>query len=114
MIRTIRIIFLGLLGLVLVTVALANRGMVSVRLLPAEIEQFFGFSTVISLPLYIVIFGGIISGLLIGFFWEWIREARIRNEATRAKREVTKLEGEVKALKTRQKGTSDEVLALLE
>ena len=114
MIRTIRLIFLGLLGLVLVTVALANRGAVTVRLLPERIESFFGLTTQVALPLYVVIFGGIVAGLLIGFVWEWIREARIRAEADRAKRAVTKLEGEVRALRTRQKGSSDEVLALLE
>jgi len=115
MVRTIRLLFLCLLGVILVTVALANRGAVPVRLLPAEIEQFFGFSTELTLPLYLVIFAGIVAGLLIGFVWEWIREARIRAEATRAKRAVSKLEVEVKELRTRhQKGSSDEVLALLE
>jgi len=114
MVRSIRIIFLALLGLVLVTLALANRGVVTVRVLPDEVGGFFGLSASLDLPLYIVIYGGIIAGLLIGFVWEWIREARIRAEADRAKREVSKLESEVKALRGRQKGSPDEVLALLE
>jgi uncharacterized integral membrane protein len=114
MFRTIRLIFLAILGLVLVTLALANRDMVTVRVLPQEIEHFFGFSSAVSLPLYAVIYGGIVAGLLIGFVWEWIREARIRAEAERARRAVSKLENEVKSLRGTQKGSPDEVLALLE
>ena len=114
MVRTIRLVFLSVLGLCLVTVAIANRGPVTLRLLPQELTDFFGFSTELTLPLFIVIFAGIVAGLLIGFFWEWIREARIRSEAERAKAEVSNLKREVKTLKGNQKGSQDDVLALLE
>jgi len=114
MVRTIRLIFLVVLGLVLVSLALANRDVVSVRLLPGNVDGFFGLSTSLQLPIYLVIYGGIVAGLLIGFVWEWIRAHRIRGEASRAKREVSKLETEVKALRGQKKGTSDDVLALLE
>ena len=105
---------MGVVGLGLVTVAIANRDPVTVRLLPREVAEFFGLEFSAELPLYLVIYGGIVSGLLIGFIWEWIREWRIRAEADRAKREVSKLEREVKALKGREKGSRDDVLALLE
>ena len=114
MIRYIRYIFLVVLGVILVTVALANRGPVTVRLIPVEISDFFGWTSEARAPLYIVIYGGIVAGLLIGFLWEWFREWRLRAEADRAKREVTKLENEVKQLKGQKKGSQDDVLALLE
>ena len=108
MIRYIRYIFLGIVGVSLVTVAMANRDPVTLRLVPDEIAEFFGVSVAAEHPLYLVIYGGIISGLLIGFIWEWIREHRMRAEAERAKREVSKLEREVKELKGSKKGSRDE------
>ena len=114
MFRIIRIAFLVLMGLSLVTVAIANRAVVDIRLLPAEIDTFFSLDTQISLPLYIIIYGGIVVGLLIGFVWEWIREARIRSIGEKAKAEVTELQREVKNLKGTEKGSNDDVLALLE
>lgn len=114
MFRYIRIAFLAALGLVLVTVAIANRAPVAIRLLPEEIDRFFGFGAEVSLPLYLIIYGGIVAGLLIGFVWEWIREARLRAEAEKAKAEVSQLQKEVKSLKTEKTGSQDDVLALLE
>ena len=114
MLRTIRLAFLLVLGLVLVTVAMANLGTVTLRLLPQGVDDFFGFNTSATLPLYLIIYGGIVAGLLIGFFWEWIREARIRAEAGRAKAEVSQLQKEVKNLQGAKKGSQDDVLALLE
>ena len=114
MIRTIRYLFLGIVGVLLVTVAMANRDPVILRLLPQEFSDFFGLSFRGELPLYLVIYGGIVSGLLIGFVWEWIREHRMRAEAERAKRELSKLEREVKELKGSSRGSRDDVLALLE
>ncbi len=116
MLRYIRYLFLAVLGLCLVTVALANRGMVALRLLPEELGHFAGLTWEIRLPLFLVVFGGIVAGLMIGFVWEWLREARIRAEGGRAKREARKLEREVKNLK-RSSGAEqerDEVLTLLE
>ena len=114
MFRIIRIAFLVLMGLVLVTIAIANRAVVDLRSLPSEIDAFFGLNTQISLSLYFIIFGGIVAGLFIGFFWEWIREARIRADAARAKAEVSVLKREVKDLKGNEKASTDDVLALLE
>ena len=114
MIRYIRYLFLIIVGISLITVAMANRDAVVIRLLPQEFADFFGVSLSASLPLYLIIYGGIVSGLLIGFLWEWIREHRMRAEAERAKREVSKLEREVKELKGSNKGSKDDLLALLE
>ena len=66
------------------------------------------------MPLFLVIFGGIGAGLLIGFFWEWARESKHRTTASTKAREVARLEREVTKLRSSQAGPEDEVLALLE
>ena len=114
MVRTLRLIFLAAVGLVLLTVALANRAPVTLRVLPQETGAFFGLDWSVDLPLFLVIFAGIVVGLLLGFVWEWLREAKHRAEAARRRGEVQRLEREVTELRGRS-GTppEDEVLALL-
>lgn len=114
MFRYLRYAFLAVLGLVLITVALANRQTVVLRLLPEEMASFAGFQWELQLPLFLVVFGGIVAGLLIGFVWEWLREARHRAEASRAKREAATLEREVKRLQKDEPAQNDDVLALLD
>lgn len=114
MLRYLRYVFLAVLGICLITVALANRGSVTLRVLPQEMAHFTGLTWELHLPLFLVVFGGIIAGLLIGFVWEWMREARHRAEATRVKRDAKQLEREVKRLKKDAPEQQDEVLALLE
>jgi uncharacterized integral membrane protein len=115
MIRYLRLIFLGLLGLSLLTVALANRAPVEVRLLPGDLAAFTGLTWAMQLPLFLVIFAGIVAGILIGFVWEWLREARIRSTASARAREIARLERELAELRgPRGQAPQDEVLALLE
>jgi uncharacterized integral membrane protein len=74
MIRYLRLLFVALVGLCLLTVALANRAPVEVRLLPGDLAALTGVTWAMQVPLFLVIFGGIIAGVLIGFVWEWFRE----------------------------------------
>lgn len=111
--RYIRYLFLAALGIVLATVAFANRDMVTLHLLPEEISGFLGYSWQISLPLFIIIFAGIVAGLMIGFVWEWLRESKHRAKARRAEQAAVRLSHEVKDLK-RKKAGNDDVLALIE
>ena len=115
MVRTLRLLFLFAIGIVLLTVALANRAPVTLRLLPEETGVFFGIDWTVDLPLFLVIFGGIVAGLLIGFVWEWLREAKHRAEASRRRGEVARLDREVSALKGKVGAPpEDEVLALVD
>jgi lipopolysaccharide assembly protein A len=115
MIRYLRLIFLGLVGLSLLTVALANRAAVSVRLLPDDLATLAGLNWTMELPLFVVIFGGIVVGVLIGFVWEWFREHGHRAAASTKAREVTRLERELAVLKdSTSTPPKDDVLALLE
>ena len=115
MIRYLRLLLLALLGLVLLTVALANRAPVPVRLLPDDMAALTGLTWAMELPLFLVIFGGIILGVLIGFVWEWFREHGHRATASQKSREVTRLERELAVLKdSTSVPPRDEVLALLD
>ena len=115
MIRTLRYLFLAALAVVLITIALANRDTVTLQLLPANLAAFAGAQWQITLPLYVVIFGGIVAGILIGFVWEWLREHKHRAEATRKAGEVRQLRTEMSKMKgTTEKGEPDEVLAILD
>lgn len=112
--RYIRYAFLAALAVILITVALANRGVVTLNLLPETVSAFLGFSGEITLPLFIVIFLGIIAGILVGFVWEWLREHHLRVEGASSKRERDRLAREVDRLKSPGLEKGDDVLALLD
>ncbi|MBB95921.1 MAG: DUF1049 domain-containing protein [Rhodobacteraceae bacterium] len=112
--RYVRYAIWGLLAIVLVSMSLANRGPVTLALFPDPVADFMGWNIVLTLPVFTVILAGIGIGLLVGFFWEWMREHRHRRAASTNSREVRKLEREVKRLKTEKNKGKDEVLALLE
>lgn len=115
MIRYLRLLFLGLVGLTLLTLALANRAPVRVALLPDDLAALTGLGWAMQLPLFLVIFGGIVVGVLIGFVWEWFREHAHRATASRKSREVARLERELAVLKDATSiPPKDEVLALLD
>jgi uncharacterized integral membrane protein len=112
--RYLRYLFLGVLGVVLITVALANRDPVTLHLLPTDVAALTGFSWSLTLPLFLVVFAALVAGIMVGFVWEWLREHRHRAEADYQRRQSTRLEREVKALRTPAPGSQDDVLALLD
>ena len=112
--RYIRYAFLAILAIILICVALANRDIVTLALLPSGLAGIFGTNFQAQLPLYVVIFASILFGLLVGFVWEWLREHKHRAEARRNAREAGKLEREVRRLKGEKHQGKDDVLALLE
>jgi uncharacterized integral membrane protein len=112
--RYIRYAFLAVLAIVLVSVALANRQDVTLTLLPGGLADLLQMQFAITLPLFVVIFGSIISGLLIGFVWEWLREYKHRSAASKKSGEVKKLERELRRVKGQRDEGKDEVLALLD
>ena len=99
--RFLKTAFWGLVALALVVVGLANRGLVTLRVLPEALGNWLGVSPDIDLPLFLVILLGVALGLVIGLIWEWIREIPERAEARRTARELERLRAEV----AREKGT---------
>jgi putative membrane protein len=114
MMRYLRYAVLVLLAVSLVTVAMANRTVVPVSLLPEGLAAFTGFGWSMELPLFLVIFAGIVAGLLIGFVLEWLRESKHRIAASENSRAAARLEREVSRLRDTKPEAQDEVLALLD
>ncbi len=114
MIRYLRYLVLVAIGLALLIVAMANRAVVTIKALPDDMAAFTGLAWQYDLPLYFVLFGGIIAGLFIGFVWEWVREMKHRSTASKKTREVTRLERELAVLKDSASTSNDDVLALLD
>ena len=112
--RYIRYAFLAILGIVLICLALANMSPVTLTSLPDGLPDPLGLRVSVQLPLFVVILGSIVAGLMIGFIWEWMREYKHRSVASRKTREVQKLEREMTKLKGKKHEGKDEVLALLE
>jgi uncharacterized integral membrane protein len=112
--RYIRYASIAIFAVALILVALANRGIVQVKLLPDEVAALAALNPSVEMPLFLVIFGGIIAGLIIGFFWEWLREAKERAAAARGAREMQRLRDELRRLKGEKHEGKDEVLAILD
>lgn len=113
-IRWLKYAFLVVVAFALIVLALANRDPVTLELLPRDIALWMGIAYAIELPLYLVILAGVLTGVLVGFVWEWLREHRHRAAASANKREARKLEQEVKALRGRQAEPQDDILALVD
>lgn len=113
MMKYLRYLVLLVIGCVLITVALANRELVTLQALPSDIAEVARFNAAIEVPLFVVAFGGVLFGLLIGFVWEWLREHRYRSIANAKTREVERLE-RVVAANVPAATHTDDVLALLD
>ena len=112
--RYIRYACIALFAVALIAVALAKRSIVTLKVLPNELAGLFAVNPSINLPLFVVIFGGIIAGVMVGFVWEWFREHSVRSEASKVGRNVRRLEREVARLRGDAEGGQDDVLALLD
>lgn len=112
--RYIRYLVLAIIVIVLVSVSLANRELVTLKLVPEGLVPLVGTNWQIDLPLFLVVLGGVVVGLVIGFLWEWLREHKHRRQASRADREVRQLKTEVSKLKTDRHEGRDDVLAILD
>lgn len=112
--RYVRYASIAIFALALILIALANRGMVSVKVWPDELAGMAALNPSYEVPLFVVIFGGVFAGFIIGLIWEWIREHGERAEAARKARELSALRAEVRRLKGEKHEGKDEVLALLD
>ena len=112
--RYIRYVCIAVFAIALIAVALAKRGSVTLKVLPDEVAGLFAVAPTLSLPLFLVIVGGIVIGLLVGFVWEWMREHAVRAENANNAREVRRLTREIKRLKDEKNEGKDEIFALLD
>jgi putative membrane protein len=115
--RYLRYLWLASVAFVFVILALANRGSVTLATLPDGLAQIPGMSVLAlsaEVPLFAVLFGGVVLGLVLGLIWEWFREHKHRADASRKTAEVNRLQRELKKAKGPQGDGADDVLALLD
>jgi uncharacterized integral membrane protein len=112
--RYLKYLFLIVVALVLVMMAFANRETVLLEVIPEAFTPWLGVQYAVELPLFVVVLGSVMVGLLVGFVWEWLREYRHRSEAKTHKRAAKALEREVQTLKGPSRDSTDEILALVD
>lgn len=117
--RFLRMLFVVVLALILVGLALANRGMVTLNAFPAQFGAYLGWGTwSVQLPLFLVIFLAMVFGMVAGLIWEWLREAHLRRESAARAEQLARLEREVGSLRTAAPVAPatprDEILAIVD
>ena len=120
--RFLKILFLAVLAICLITVALANNRPVTLKILPDELafplppewSAWVIETMTITLPLYMVIFAGIAVGVLIGYVIEWFREHKHRVAMRQREKEAKTLAREVVKLKEATGEGKDDVIAILD
>lgn len=114
MIRYLRYVLLTAIGIVLLSVAIANLEPVTLRLLPDGLAAALGWDVVYQIPLFLILLAAVLAGIALGLVWEWLRESKHRTAATQHRREAARLEREVGRLREKSEPGKDDVLALLE
>lgn len=114
MFRYLRYLVLAVIAILLIVMALANRDAVVINALPTDLAAFLGLNWQIQIPLFLVIFGGIVGGILIGFVWEWAREHKHRVVAKGATKQVSRLERELALMRDANSLPQDDILAILD
>ena len=109
--RTLKLILLGLILVAIVVLALANREPVTLHLLPGGMARLMPVS--VQLPLFVVSLLSIVTGMVLGYLLEWLREHKHRRRAAQKAREAAQLNREVDRLRKQTGKGEDDVLALL-
>ena len=115
--RTIKLILLTIILLTLCLVAIGNRGLVSVRLVPEQLDPVVGpllpFPLETQLPLFVIILIAVVVGLLLGYIIEYLRERKYRRAVETKAREVSHWKHRANELAKKAGADEDDVLALL-
>lgn len=116
--RYLRYAFLAVVLVIALTLALANRGLVTLSLWPDTVSAIVGGGYSVTLPLFLVVGGAVGLGLVLGLVWEWLRERGYRSEAARSRRELEQLRAAQGSTSTNApvsaRPRGDDVLAILE
>jgi len=107
--RYVRQFILGVIAVLLLLIAVANRQTVTIKLEPFGLGA--PFPQPVDLPLFIVIFASALGGLLAGFLIEWIRERKHRRVIFEQERATNDLRKEVKRLATKVAKTDQDALS---
>jgi len=108
--RTLKLILLILILIAIVLLAVANRELVRLDLMPEPLDQVVAAS--VQVPLFVVILVSILTGMILGYILEWLREYKYRRRAAQKEREAAQLARELDQVKKTGK-PDDDVLALI-
>ena len=114
MLKFLRYAVLALVALGLVTFAMANRAPAPVRLLPDDLAALTGLVVTLDVPVWVILFSGLVIGLVVGFVWEWLREHGHRRAARSGQKQVKRLEQELAVMKDSAGLPDDDILALID
>jgi uncharacterized integral membrane protein len=91
------------LAIVIVVFAVANRQIVTVSLDPFSSEHP---ASSVTLPLFVLVIGLLIVGVVIGGAASWLRHGNLRRTARRFERDVRELRSELAALRHTPSGST--------
>lgn len=117
MFRLVKYLVLFVIAVALIVVAMANRGPITLKLLPEglmspERAAALGVGD-LTMPGFLLVMSIFFAGLLFGFIWEWLREHKHRSTAKVERRERERLEQQVNKIAPPTKD-GDDVLAILD
>lgn len=110
MMRILKILLLIAVAVVAVILAVANRGLVTVNLLPVSMD--LGIPNSASLPLFAVVLVSVFVGILIGLVLEALRETDHRRNEREFKRKAVVLDREVHRLAKKAGEEDDDILGI--
>lgn len=112
--RYLKYLVLAILAALCVVLAIANRGPLTLNLLPAggAIENFAPDALILSLtlPVYVIVLAAVLLGVVLGLFMEMVRETGHRREERRYKREAAELWRDNQRLKKKLGEEEDDIL----
>ena len=114
MVRWLKLVSAFCAAVALVLMALANRNVVTLYLMPEDLAVFLNISAAFDAPLFLVLFAGILVGVMVGFFLEWLRAHSVRATALWQKCEVKNLHREMQILRGKDAKRGDDIIALIE
>ena len=97
--RTLKIVVLIPVAVVLIALAVANRGLTTLSFDP------FGAGSpalAVTVPLFWIVFGSLAVGVLLGGCTVWLRQRRFRKAARREHQEAERLRREAERRRTRE------------
>ena len=113
MLRAINYILYGIVATVLIFIALANREIIRISLVPEEFS-FIGYNFQLNTPIFFIFFAGFTFGIMVGFILEWMREYKLRSASSYKTLELNNMKLQIQQLKSEKYKNQDDVLALLD
>ena len=113
--RYVKYLFLLVVAVAAVLLAIANRGPVTLRLLPEGVSLpgvTDALPTQVTLPIYLAMFAAVFIGLLVGLVLELLRERDHRRAERQYRKEAQRLDAERKRLLAKAGEEDDDILGL--